>query len=464
MTNSYRDLIQQTFDFPQNGFEVVDNELIFNGVPVMDIIQRYGTPLKLIYVPKISQQIEKARAMFRKAFKQHKYKGRYFYSYCTKSSHFVYVLEEVLRNKVHLETSYAYDIDIIRKLFKSRWLDKERFIICNGFKTRSYTSKIAALINDGFVNVIPVLDNKQELEAYQRSVRGTCKIGIRIAAEEEPTFEFYTSRLGIRWRDILEFYVQQIHNNKKFQLYMLHFFINTGIRDNAYYWSEFNKAVNVYCQLRKICPTLDAINIGGGFPVQNSLGFDYDYQYMISEIVAQIKTACRRNRIPVPDIFTEFGSFTVGECGANIYKIIAQKQQNDAELWYMIDSSFITTLPDAWGIGQRFLLLPINHWDKEYQKVNLGGLTCDAQDYYNSEVHLNQVFLPKITKGEPLYIGFFHTGAYQDQLSGFGGIKHCLIPSPKVVLVSRDKKGTLTDRLFARQQTAASMLKILGYR
>jgi arginine decarboxylase len=165
----------------------------------------------------------------------------------------------------------------------------------------------------------------------------------------------------------------------------------------------------------------------------------------------------------VPDIFTEFGSFTVGESGVAVYKVLAQKQQNDAELWYMIDSSFITTLPDTWGIGQRFLMLPINKWDADYQRVNLGGLTCDSHDYYNSEAHINQVFLPRVTNGEPLYIGFFHIGAYQDQLAGYGGIKHCLIPSPQHVLINYDKKGNLKHRLFAKQQTASSMLKILGY-
>ena len=88
---------------------------------------------------------------------------------------------------------------------------------------------------------------------------------------------------------------------------MLHFFINTGIKDDAYYWSELNKALNVYCQLKKICPSLDSLNIGGGFPIRNSLGFTYDYDYMIREIVTQIKNACRREKISVPNIFTEFG-------------------------------------------------------------------------------------------------------------------------------------------------------------
>jgi arginine decarboxylase len=73
------------------------------------------------------------------------------------------------------------------------------------------------------------------------------------------------------------------------------------------------------------------------------------------------------------------------------------------------------------------------------------------------------VFLPKLTNGEPLYIGFFHTGAYQDQLSGYGGIKHCLIPSPKHVIVGYDKNGQLKDWLYAKEQTSQSMLKILGY-
>ena len=38
MRTKYIDLITQTFEFPQDQFEVEDNELIFNGVPLMDII------------------------------------------------------------------------------------------------------------------------------------------------------------------------------------------------------------------------------------------------------------------------------------------------------------------------------------------------------------------------------------------------------------------------------------------
>ena len=74
--------------------------------------------------------------------------------------------------------------------------------------------------------------------------------------------------------------------------------------------------------------------------------------------------------------------------------------------------------------------------------------------------------MPKYEKTdkEPLYLGFFHTGAYQDAISGYGGIKHCLIPSPKHVIIDRDEKGNTIDYVFRSEQTVGEMLQILGYR
>ncbi len=70
---------------------------------------------------------------------------------------------------------------------------------------------------------------------------------------------------------------------------------------------------------------------------------------MVEEIASQIKKFCEEEGVEEPNIYTEFGSFTVGESGANLYKIISQKRQNDREKWNMIDSSFMTTLPDTLG-------------------------------------------------------------------------------------------------------------------
>jgi arginine decarboxylase len=465
MDNQYSTLITQTFNFPQEDFNVRENELYFHDIPLMDIIKQYGTPLRISYLPKIGSQINKARRLFNVAMAKADYKGKYIYCYCTKSSHFSFVMDEVLKNGVHIETSSAFDLQIIKEQYEKKALGKDTYIICNGYKKPQYKQYICELINDGY-NVIPVLDHLDEIEYYRKYAKAEkVNLGIRIGTEEEPSFAFYTSRLGIRSNEIMNLYNERIKPNPKFNLKMLHFFINTGIKDTIYYWNELNKCLNIYKELKAVCPTLNGLNIGGGMPIRTSLGFEYDYEYMIEEIVAQIKLFCVENEIAEPDIFTEFGSFTVGESGATLYSIIDQKQQNDRETWYMIDSSFITTLPDTWGINQRFILLAINHWDKPYISVNLGGLTCDSMDYYNTEAHTNQVFLPKVEKGQkvPQYIGFFHTGAYQEALSGYGGTQHCLIPAPKHVLIDRDEDGEIVTRLFAKEQSYKSMLKILGY-
>ena len=129
----------------------------------------------------------------------------------------------------------------------------------------------------------------------------------------------------------------------------------------------------------------------------------------------------------------------------------------------MIDSSFITTLPDTWAINKRYVMLAVNRWNDIYERVLLGGLTCDGDDYYNSEQHMNAVYLPKYNKEKPLYIGFFNTGAYQESIGGYGGLSHCILPQPKHILIDKDKNGIFATEVFSEQQKVEQVLEILGY-
>jgi arginine decarboxylase len=462
MKTRYVDLIEQTFDFPKDEFTLDDDNLVWNDLPLVQLIEKHGTPLRITYLPKIGEKIEFARDRFKKAFETHAYNGTYEYFYCTKSNHFQYVIDKVLDKGVNLETSSAYDLEMIELLIERGRITKDATILCNGFKDARYIQGIGKLANRGF-NVVPIIDNMAEIQLLDEVIEGKCDIGIRIAAEEAPKFEFYTSRLGIGYKDIIPFYMRNISKQKKFRLKLMHFFINTGITDTAYYWNELSKCVNVYCDLWKLCRTLDTLDIGGGLPIKNSLNFSFDVDYMISEIVGRIKDICEENKVQEPNIFSEFGSFTVSDSGATFFSIVYQKKQNEKERWNMIDGSFMTTLPDTWAISKRFIMLPVNNWNDEYERVFLGGMTCDSDDYYNSEQHINAIYLPKYQEERRQYIGYFNTGAYQDTLGGFGGIQHCLIPKPKHVLIDRLPDGTLTDRIFAEQQTAERMLQLLGY-
>ncbi len=468
MKNTYFDLIDQSYYFPQEGFDLRDGYLTFYGISLKYLIEKHGTPFRLIYLPRINDQIKKAKNLFNRAIKKHGYKGKYHYCYCTKCNHFAPVLKTALKENIHIETSSSYDIDLIRQLYTEGKIDKSTILVHNGYKTEGYLDKIISLNKDGFKNSVLVLDSTQEFFRLKKKIsrsRIKIKLGIRMAINEEAQSAYYTSRLGIPPNEIIDFYENEIKPNGRFDLKMLHFFVDSGIKDTMYYWGEFQKAMKLFCDLKKICPTLRALNLGGGFPIRNNLGFEYDYEYIINEIVSNIKTACMAEDIIEPDIFTEFGKYTVGESGAIIFSVLEQKQQNDTELWYMIDNSLMNTIPDAWSILEKFILLPVNKWQNEYTRVNIGGISCDHSDYYNSEDLNQQIMLPRYENKdkEPLYIGFFHTGAYQDSISGYGGIKHCLIPSPKYILIDRDETGNFVDTVYSNEQTVEDMLSILGY-
>lgn len=215
MKNRYFDLIEQSYSFPQEGFDLKDDFLTFQGISLKHLINKYGTPFRLIYLPKIGDQINKARNFFNNAINKNNYKGEYYYCYCTKCNHFSHVIKEALKHDVHIETSSSYDIDLILNLFQDKKLDQNRFLIHNGYKTDDYLQKILDLQNMGFKNSIIILDSVNELSRI-KDLAGNrpVKIGIRMAINEEPQSSYNTSRLGIRNMEILEFYNYQIKGNR----------------------------------------------------------------------------------------------------------------------------------------------------------------------------------------------------------------------------------------------------------
>ncbi len=174
--------------------------------------------MKFTYLPKISENINKAKKWFADAMKKHNYTGTYNYSYCTKSSHFKHILNEALKNNIHIETSSAFDVDIVKSLKKSGHISDKTFVLCNGFKRDKYITNIASLIDGGHKNCIPIIDNYEELNLLTNETKSNFKIGIRIASEEEPKFPFYTSRLGIGYKYIVNFYKKEVENNKQVEL------------------------------------------------------------------------------------------------------------------------------------------------------------------------------------------------------------------------------------------------------
>ena len=162
MKNTYFDLIDQSYYFPQDGFDVEDGYLNFNGISLKYLIDKYGTPLRIMYLPKIADQIKRVRNLFRRAIKKNKYGGEYHNCYCTKCNHFAPVIKKAIKQGVNLETSSSYDIDLIMQLMKEEKVDTNLIVVHNGYKTDAYLDKILKLQSLGFKNSVIVLDSINE--------------------------------------------------------------------------------------------------------------------------------------------------------------------------------------------------------------------------------------------------------------------------------------------------------------
>ena len=67
------------------------------------------------------------------------------------------------------------------------------------------------------------------------------------------------------------------------------------------------------------------------------------------------------------------------------------------------------------GHKQTLYFTSINRWDDTYERVLLGGLTCDSDDYYNSEQHINAIYLPKYKIAIE-----YHGSHHYNELPSFG--------------------------------------------
>ncbi len=126
---------------------------------------------------------------------------------------------------------------------------------------------------------------------------------------------------------------------------------------------------------------------------------------------------------------------------------------------YLLNFSIFQSLPDYWGIGQEFPIMPITHLDKKpTRSASLWDITCDSDGElpFNSTkpLYLHDINLDK----EDYFLGFFNVGAYQDTL----GMKHNLFSHPTEVNVVF-KEGNVILEKIVESQTLIDILEDIDY-
>ncbi len=109
--------------------------------------------------------------------------------------------------------------------------------------------------SDGFTGILPVLDNELEFDMLSSAAVKDSPIEVGTAHRLGRGTQVRILHVPARNRDIRQhppvLEREHLAGHPHLKLRMLHFFVNTGIRDTAYYWNELRKALDVYCTLQQ---------------------------------------------------------------------------------------------------------------------------------------------------------------------------------------------------------------------
>jgi arginine decarboxylase len=126
---------------------------------------------------------------------------------------------------------------------------------------------------------------------------------------------------------------------------------------------------------------------------------------------------------------------------------------------YLINASVFQSLPDYWGLGQHFPVMPIHHLNTiPLRAASLWDITCDSDGEigFNPEkpLYLHDVNLDE----EDYFLGFFNIGAYQETL----GMNHNLFTHPnEYTIIISDTSYKIVNEIESKN--ILDILASIGY-
>lgn len=422
------------------------------------------SPTEIVYLPIIRKKIRELQDAFARAVAATSYPGQFHYVYASKANAAEEVVRTILDTGSNYEFSSWMDIEIARLMRREGHLTQGQFILCNGFKPAGsrYSAEIIKFQQE-HGRVIPIIDDPDELTPFIEAGI-PMEVGLRLKCYGPQHNAAEMDALNIRFGmevDVMHEMAERIAAAPHLSLVLLHAMVGGQLTDTDEFIARLSTPISVYGALARQYPTLRYFNYGGGLSVGMTLDFAFDYEAFARRLLTTLLQICGAAQVPPPDVMGEMGRYTVAEHGAHIFRINSVKDNGSTFPWYIIDGSIMSSFPDVWALAEHFIVLPLNHLDKPFRQVQIGGLTCDSDDVYPPKKSHSPLYLPVET--ENLYVGFFAIGAYQEMLGGVGGSKHCVIPEADEVLIDVDARGEPVFEILPGQGPL-QVLKNLGYK
>jgi len=438
-----------------------DHSIIPSNINLMDLVSKYGAPLKITFLDNIKEKVVSLKNTFDQVIKENNYQGKFYTVNANKANYESAGIETAILAGDGVECSGYYDLVITKDILTKLNLKNKKLLICNGYKNASYVKEIIDSKNEGW-EIVPIIDCLEEYLAYKNAnINGVLEVGIRVhlcSQYPEEGNPITDDRFGVL-SDEFDTIINDLKNQSHLKLTTIHFHQRGFDFEEDKYIINLRKSfLNYYVKAAKMFSSLTTFDMGGGTPLPESN--DFDYHYWANLTVQTIQKMADENKLNHPHIISENGKYNRKNSLVNIYEVAKVKYTNPGFPWYIVDGCLLIAMPEYYALGEPMKIVPINLLQNKMIQARLCGISCDCDDVFY-EKDKGYILLPEIKENEKLYIAIMGTGSYQDSMNGKGGVHHCLIPEEKDLIVYTNELGEVVEKVQSEVQSIDDVRRLI---
>jgi arginine decarboxylase len=325
------------------------------GIDLMEVVEGLQArdlwpPVVIRFSGILAHRMAHLRRAFDEAIAEGDYRGRYMCVYPIKVNQQRHICEEIrdLGRTLGFGLEAGSKPELLAGLSLTEGLPEMPFI-CNGFKDAEFveTAILAAKMGR---NILPVIEQTQELEMLIRSARGhnvTPRFGIRAKLASGGVGRWAES-VGFRGKFGLS--VSQVLSSVDWLrdeglldgLRLLHCHIGSQIYDIRTFKYAVSELAHIYVELVKLGAPMGMLDLGGGLGVDydgsasaTQSSMNYTVEQYATDIIYRIKSICDDAGVPHPDVVTESGRALVAHSGVLVFQVLGSRvfpEEPDVEL------------------------------------------------------------------------------------------------------------------------------------
>lgn len=415
------------------------HELTIDGVSVVDLKKKYGTPLYIMSEGHIRHQMNLLKEKF-----MDKYPNT-LPLFASKAFSCLAIYRLVKEYGIGIDCVSAGEMSIALKAGVS----PERIYFHGNNKL---PSEIEYALNHD-VNHF-VVDNFYEIELAQNiasvldkrvyatvrvtpGVKGGAHAYIQTGAKD--TKFGFSSHDGSYLRAI-----EQILNSENIVFEGIHCHIGSQIFDLDAYVQAMQNFVGFAKEIKdRYGVNIQKLNAGGGYGIAyNHEDKPLDFEVITTAIMQTIRDGFEENGMPMPMVLIEPGRFVVGNAGITLYEIGSYKDIPGVRKYISVDGGMTDNIRTALYDAKYEAVVANKADGLPDTLVTVAGKNCESGDILISDIMLHD------PQPQDL-LAVFSTGAYNYTMSS----NYNQLPRPAVVFTYQGK-----DRLVVRRQTFEDLI------